>query len=136
VSTELGIVRRLFHRCGVSRRMRRDERDDPFGDIFDEIERMMGATAGDDGGAEIHIDAFDEGETLRLVADLPGASKETVSLQCDGETLTIEAGPENEYRERVRLPARVDEHSADATFNNGVLEVRFDKADTADIDLE
>ncbi|MEF8800190.1 MAG: Hsp20/alpha crystallin family protein [Halolamina sp.] len=117
--------------------MRREDRDDPFGDIFDEIERMMGGAAGEEpGGTDTHVDAFDEGEMLRLVADLPGASKENVSLQCDGETLTIEAGPEQEYRERVRLPARVDEHSAEATFNNGVLEVRFDKADTADIDLE
>jgi HSP20 family protein len=113
--------------------MRRDERDDPFGDIFDEIERMMGGGE-EPGDAVSHIDAFEEGERLRLVADLPGASKEDVSLQCDGETLTIEAG---EYRERVRLPTRVDEHSAEATFNNGVLEVSFEKVtDSANIDLE
>ena len=112
--------------------MRRDDREDPFGDIFDEIERMMGSgREGADGDA--HVDAFDEGDELRLVADLPGASKEAISLQCDGETLTIEAG---EYRERVRLPTRVDEHSAEATFNNGVLEVSFERSDdAADIDL-
>lgn len=115
--------------------MRRDEGDDPFGDIFDEIERMMGGAAGDGAGdTDTHIDAFDEGDRLRLVADLPGVDKDDVSLQCDGETLTIEAG---EHRERVRLPARVDEHSADATFNNGILEVSFEKVtDSADIDLE
>ncbi|WP_373190137.1 Hsp20/alpha crystallin family protein [Halolamina sp.] len=115
--------------------MRRDERDDPFGDIFDEIERMMGGPAGDSAGeGNTHIDAFDEGDRLRLVADLPGSDKEDLSLQCDGETLTLEAG---EYRERVRLPARVDEHSAEATFNNGILEVTFEKVtDSADIDVE
>ncbi|MFW5911685.1 MAG: Hsp20/alpha crystallin family protein [Halolamina sp.] len=114
--------------------MRRDDREDPFGDIFDEIERMMGGGADAEGsGADSHVDAFDEGEELRLVADLPGATKEELSLQCDGETLTIEAG---EYRERVRLPTKVDEHSAEATFNNGVLEVTFEKlGDAADIDL-
>ncbi|GAB7013786.1 MULTISPECIES: Hsp20/alpha crystallin family protein [Halolamina] len=112
--------------------MRRDDREDPFGDIFDEIERMMGGGPEDD-GADAHVDAFDEGDQLRLVADLPGAEKEEISLQCDGETLTIAAG---EYRERVRLPTRVDEHSAEATFNNGVLEVSFEKLDdAADIDL-
>ena len=112
--------------------MRRDDREDPFGDIFDEIERMMGG--GPEGGdADAHVDAFDEGDRLRLVADLPGADKDDISLQCDGETLTIEAG---EYRERVRLPTRVDEHTAEATFNNGVLEVTFEKVDdAADIDL-
>ena len=109
--------------------MRRDD-EDPFGDIFDEIERMMG---GGEESADAHVDAFDEGDRLRLVADLPGASKESINLQCDGETLTIEAG---DYRERVRLPTQVDEHTAEATFNNGVLEVAFEKVDdAADIDL-
>jgi HSP20 family protein len=113
--------------------MRRDDREDPFGDIFDEIERMMGGGAPEQGGTDSHVDAFDEGDELRLVADLPGTSKDDVSLQCDGETLTIEAG---EHRERIRLPSRVDEHSAQATFNNDVLEVRFEKLDdAADIDL-
>jgi len=115
--------------------MRRDERDDPFGDIFDEIERMMGGAAGESAGdADTHIDAFDDGERIRLVADLPGASEDGLSLQCDGETLTIETDGSHE---RVRLPARVDEHSADATFNNGVLEVSFEKVgDSAEIDLQ
>lgn len=122
--------------------MRRDDRDDPFRDIFDEIERMMGDFSGgfDDAGftSETHVDVFDEGDTLRLVADLPGVTKEDVSLQCDGEVLTIEAVSDHrEYQERVTLPTRVDEHSASASFNNGVLEVTFEKVfDSADIDLE
>lgn len=122
--------------------MRRDDRDDPFRDIFDEIERMMGDFSGgfDDSGFadETHVDVLDEGDTLRLVADLPGVEKGDVSLQCDGEVLTIEAvSDQRHYQERITLPARVDEHSAEATFNNGVLEVSFEKVvDSADIDLE
>jgi HSP20 family protein len=116
--------------------MRRDDPDDPFGDIFDEIERMMGA----DGGfaTETHVDVQDLGDRLRLVADLPGVEKEGIDLQCDGETLTIGAvGDRREYDERIRLPARVDEHTASATFNNGILQVTFEKVgESADIDLE
>jgi HSP20 family protein len=118
----------------------RDDRDDPFGDIFDEIERMMGEMAGDGAGfgSETHVDVHDEGDRLRLVADLPGVEKESIDLQCDGETLTIAAsGPQREYDERIRLPVRVDEHSAEATFNNGILQVSFEKADeSAEIDLD
>lgn len=117
----------------------RDDRDDPFGDIFDELERMMGEMAGDDSGigTETHVDVHDEGDTLRLVADLPGVEKDAIDLKCDGETLTIAAsGSQREYDERIRLPVTVDERSADATFNNGILQVTFDKADeSADIDL-
>jgi len=124
--------------------MDRDDRDDPFGDFFEEIERMMNEMANtglgteDAGfGSETHVDAYASEDTVRLVADLPAVSKDQLSLQCDGEALTISAASDRrEYDETVELPATVDEHSADATFNNGVLEVAFDRDDdSASIDL-
>ena len=122
--------------------MRRDDREDPFGDIFDEIERMMqGMTGGMDDagfGSETHIDVYEDDDVVRLVADLPGVEKSDLTLQCDGTTLTISAHTgHREYDDRVRLPATVDEHSAEATFNNGVLHVTFDReAESAAIDVE
>jgi HSP20 family protein len=128
--------------------MRRDDRDDPFDDLFREIERMMNDVMGDVSGpmdpadpsgfgSDTHVDVHEDDDELRVVADLPGVEKRDIGLQCDGETLTISAASESrEYGERVQLPTRVDEHSAKATFNNGVLEVRFDTADSASIDLE
>jgi HSP20 family protein len=121
--------------------MRRDDRDDPFDDFFDGIERMMDEMTGSDAtgfASETHVDVYDEGEELRLVADLPGVTKDAVELKCDGETLTISAaGDRREYDERIRLPARVDEHSASASFNNGILQVTLQKVDdSASIDLE
>ncbi len=119
----------------------RDDRDDPFGDIFDEIERMMNDASRPDGdagfGSETHVSTYEGDGTVRVVADLPGVSKEDVDLKCDGETLTVSAaGETRQYQERVGLPSRVDEHSADASFNNGVLTVTFDAADdSASIDL-
>ncbi|WP_336021864.1 Hsp20/alpha crystallin family protein [Halobellus salinisoli] len=119
----------------------RDDRDDPFDDFFDGIERMMDEMTGSDASGfatETHVDVYDEGSELRLVADLPGVAKDAVELQCDGEVLTISAaGDRREYDERIRLPARVDEHSANASFNNGILQVTFEKVDdSASIDLE
>jgi HSP20 family protein len=129
--------------------MRGDDRDDPFGDIFDEIERMMnemtgagagaGAVGDDSGfGSETHVDVYEESDRVRLVADLPGVEKGGIDLKCDGKALTISAAsPRREYDERIRLPARVDEHSASANFNNGVLEVTMAKVDdSAAIDVE
>lgn len=118
-----------------------DDRDDPFDDLFDEINRMMNSMAGSNDagfGADTHVDVYADDELVRLVADLPGIDKDDLNLQCDGETLTIRAAGEGrEYTERVRLPARVDEHSADATFNNGILEISFDRIeDSAAIDVE
>jgi HSP20 family protein len=126
--------------------MRRDDRDDPFDDFFEEIERMMNdmmtdADLGEHGptepaGAEVHLDVFEEDDRLRVVADIPGVEKEAINLKCDGRVLSLDAGGAREYHEQVRLPARVDEHSAAASYNNGILEVTFDRVeDSANIDL-
>ena len=117
--------------------MRRDDRDDPFDDIFSEIERMMeemtGGVAGDAGfGGDAHVSVYETDERVRVVADMPGADKDDIDIKCDGRHVTISASTGvSDYRERVELPARVDEHSASATFNNGVLEIEFDRADSS-----
>ncbi|WP_181685473.1 Hsp20/alpha crystallin family protein [Halorhabdus salina] len=130
--------------------MRRDDRDDPFNDFFRELERMMNdMTSGEfdmhverrEGESattnDVHLDVYEEDERLRVVADLPGVSKDAIDLKCDGERLTIDAaGDQREYHERVQLPTRVDEHTAEASYNNGILEVTFETGDdSADIDL-
>ena len=117
--------------------MRRDDRDDPFDDIFSEIERMMeemtGGVAGDAGfGGDAHVSVYETDERVRVVADMPGADKDDIDIKCDGRKVTISASTEvSDYKERVELPARVDEHSASATFNNGVLEIEFDRTDSS-----
>ncbi|WP_135663565.1 Hsp20/alpha crystallin family protein [Halorhabdus rudnickae] len=130
--------------------MRRDDRDDPFDDFFRELERMMNDMMSDEfdmrverhdpneaSTGDIHFDVYEENEQLRVVADLPGVSKDAIDLKCDGEQLTIDAaGDQREYHERIQLPARVDEHSADASYNNGILEVTFETVeDSANINL-
>jgi HSP20 family protein len=137
--------RRLIGVTTLTPDMDRDDREDPFGDFFAEIERMMNEMAGGEPGTEdagfgsaTHVDAYATDDGVRLVADLPAVSKEELSLQCDGEALTISAvSDRREYDETVDLPVPVDEHSANATFNNGILEVTFDRDDdSASIDLE
>ena len=119
----------------------RDGADDPFDDFFDGIERMMDEMSGRDAAgfaSETHIDVYEQEDQLRLIADLPGVSKDAIKLQCDVEILTISAADDRrEYDERVRLPTKVDEHSATASFNNGVLEATFDtRSDSASINLD
>lgn len=131
--------------------MRRDDADDPFDDIFREIERMMNemmteGRRGEGGfeqapagfGRDTHVDVHETDSVIRVVADLPGVAKSDISLQCDGEYLTISAASDaREYDERLALPSRVDPESGSATYNNGVLEVSFDRVEEAtDIDVE
>jgi HSP20 family protein len=132
--------------------MRGRDDDDPFDDLFDEIERMMNEMMGGQadiemnmaGGGEAgfgtgtHVDIHEGEDEVRVVADLPGVEKDDIHITCDGQVLTISAdGDRREYEETVQLPVRVDEHSASATYNNGVLEITFDRtSDATDIDVE
>lgn len=117
--------------------MRRDDRDDPFGEFFHEFERMVNELFGEAGSFDVetigdvdgrtHVDVHEEDDRIRVVADLPGVEKEAIDVTCDGRTLTIRAdGAGRSYDERVRLPREVDESSASATYNNGVLELTFE----------
>ena len=127
--------------------MKRDD-DDPFDEFFREIERMMDEMMGTEGDvhinreshsddADLHLDVHETEEETRVIADIPGVEKDAIDLKCDGTVLTIEAGTSRQaYHERLTLPSTVDEHSASATYNNGILEVTFDREeDSTDIDL-
>lgn len=131
--------------------MRRDDRDEPFDDLFREIERMMndmmnGADVDFDSsnsvengfGSDTHVDIHETDDELRVIADLPGVEKNNIDLECDGKSLTISAQSQHrQYDERVSLPQRVNEHTAEATYNNGILEVVFESAEkSSDISLE
>jgi HSP20 family protein len=129
------------------RRNRDDE--DPFEEMFREIERLMDEMMGVDAdietstsieagdGSDTHVDVHEYDDRITVIADLPGVEKSDIDLKCDGRIVSIDAASDSRsYDERIRLPARVDEHSAEATYNNGVLEVTFDRTeDSADIDV-
>lgn len=119
--------------------MRRGDRDDPFDDFIREFERMMEEMLGGHGAAfnietmrgpttdqETHVDIHEEDDELLVIMDLPGVEKDDINVSCDGQTVFVSAsGPRREYDEQIRLPKRVDEQTASAQYNNGVLEVTF-----------
>jgi HSP20 family protein len=71
--------------------------------------------------------SIDEDEKkLKIVAEMPGASKEKIKLNAKENHLiinTINAG--KPYNAEVPLPRRVDPDTAEASYNNGILEVVF-----------
>lgn len=119
---------------------------------FQEIERAIGEMGEQFGMTlgEIPIDVVDEGETFLVHADLPGVDPSEVEVALhDGHQLSIEVEREayseesdGRYvrRERHRdarsrtisLPAGVDEKSASATYDDGVLSVTLEKQRTTD----
>ncbi|MCL7413383.1 MAG: Hsp20/alpha crystallin family protein [ANME-2 cluster archaeon] len=82
------------------------------------------------------IDIMEAEESLHVVVEMPGVSREDITLQSNGTSLDIKAMTEDrKYSEHVELPARVLPDSAEATYKNGVLEVifQYDMSDTRSI---
>ena len=93
------------------------------------------------------VDIFEDAEGIVVKADLPGVSKETLSIDVEGDTLTIEgavslgeaAGLQSVYAE-IRTPhykrsfvlsRDLDTEKVQASLVNGVLTLRVPKSEQA-----
>ncbi len=85
------------------------------------------------------VDIIEAEDSLHVVVEMPGITKEDVSLEISGTVLNIKAkNGDRKYSERVELPARVLADSAKATYKNGVLEVvfKYDRSDNKSIKVD
>lgn len=93
------------------------------------------------------IDVIEDEAGITLLADMPGASKETLSIDVDGDTLTLDAWfalGESErtqplyvevrtprYRRQFTLSRELDTSRIEATLKDGVLNLRLPKTEAA-----
>ncbi len=93
------------------------------------------------------VDIFEDASGITLVADLPGASRDKLSIGVDGRTLTIEAPlalgeanslvsmyaevRANRYRRSFELSGELDTTAIDAGLKDGVLTLRIPKLEQA-----
>jgi HSP20 family protein len=91
-----------------------------------------------------HMDILDEGDNLRVLIEIPGATKEDLELEMEEDQFRVHAVTkvekcvENEYyvrcekREKefdrlIKLPVPVDPEQAKACFKNDVLDIEVPK---------
>jgi HSP20 family protein len=75
------------------------------------------------------VDVIDQGDSVKVVAELPGVDKSEIKLNCDGKTVTLSVDTaERRYYKQEPLGSDVDPDTARATYKNGVLEVTLSKA--------
>jgi HSP20 family molecular chaperone IbpA len=93
------------------------------------------------------VDIAEDDSGITVVADLPGATRETLSIDVNGDTLTLEAtlGLEQpqglqgvyaevraaRYRRSFTLSRELDSGHIDATLKDGVLTLRVPKLEQA-----
>lgn len=93
------------------------------------------------------VDVTEDDNGITLVADVPGASRDTLALDVNGDTLTIEApislGEAKDiqavyaevragrYRRSFTLSRELDSGHIDASLRDGVLTLRIPKSEKA-----
>ncbi len=94
--------------------------------------REFGNTAGGNvqiasrGSDDPFCDVVKDGDTVRATVELPGIAKEDISLEGTANTLTVSVdNHKKQFSKTLALPCDVDVDTANAVYNNGMLEVTF-----------
>ena len=88
------------------------------------------------GGTNSHIssereplsDIYSTDKEVKVVLEMPGIKKEDIKINAyDAAVEVIADNPLRKYHKNIDLPEDVDIETAKSTYNNGILEVTFDK---------
>lgn len=75
------------------------------------------------------VDIFEEGDDIRVMAELPGVEENEIILSIEDDTLTISTNTTpRKYYKRMELPNPVKNNAVESSYRNGILEVRLKKA--------
>jgi HSP20 family protein len=70
------------------------------------------------------VDVVSSGKEVRVIAEMPGVSKEDINVTVKENSMVISVDREDRgYYKELELPGLVDPKGARSTYNNGILEV-------------
>ena len=95
----------------------------PFGNIHKTKEGM---TVEED--REPVVDVLEEGNRIRVIAELPGVSEADITCQVAGDVLTLSTKGDRRYHAEVLLPCPAQKEGMESAYNNGVLELKLRKS--------
>jgi len=65
---------------------------------------------------------------VKVVLEMPGVKKEEIKVNAfDGSIEVLSNDPHRKYHKTIELPQEIDIESAKSTYNNGILEVTFNR---------
>ena len=74
------------------------------------------------------VDVIEDGDSFKVLAELPGVEKEDIKIHATMHGLTINVeNSDRKYFKELELPSHVDRSTAKSTYRNGVLEIAFKK---------
>lgn len=83
------------------------------------------------------VDVYDEDNHVRIVAELPGATEDDVTIDVHDQTAVLDAKTErHHYRTTLHLPRSVNPASVSIHATNGIVNVTLDAAPSDSTDTE
>jgi HSP20 family protein len=80
------------------------------------------------GEMEPMIDVVSTEKEVKVTVDMPGVSKENIRIDAYGSTVEVKSeDPHRKYHKTIDLPEEADIETAKSKYNNGVLEITFEK---------
>lgn len=74
------------------------------------------------------VDVMEEKEDIVVLAEIPGVEKNDINLHTTEDHLTIYVETaDRKYHKELTFPTKVDPNSSQASYKNGVLEIRLKK---------
>lgn len=119
--------------------------DDLFPQLFRGFMTPLPQRSGLPEPEDIRIDVSENEKSYTVLAEIPGAKKDDIRVSIDGNVVSISAEVKNEWQEEkegrvlvkeryygsasrsFRLASEVDDKTAEAKFENGVLKLTLPK---------
>ena len=80
------------------------------------------------GEMEPMIDVVTTDKVVKVTVEMPGVSKDKVKIEAYDSTLEVKSeDPQRKYHKTIDLPLEADLETAKSKYNNGILEITFDK---------
>ena len=74
------------------------------------------------------IDISSTDKEVKIVAEMPGISKEKIKIDAYDKYVEIKSeDPDRKYHKQIEVPNYIDVESGKSTFKNGILEITFKK---------
>jgi HSP20 family protein len=80
------------------------------------------------GEIEPLVDVTTTDKEVKVVVEMPGISKDNIRINVyDGSLEVKSEDPQRKYHRSIEIPAETDIETAKSSYNNGILEITFEK---------
>ncbi|MBE0478226.1 Hsp20 family protein [Candidatus Aerophobetes bacterium] len=77
------------------------------------------------------VDVLEEKDFVRVIAELPGVTRQNIDIKVNGDILNLCAEKQDKkYAKEILLPFQVKQDPAEFSFKNGILELKIQKKES------